>query len=489
MSHTNPLFRTCLALLLAFALGAGKATSTQPTTAPIDAAAVDAVIRPLVELEYCQCVVVGVVDADGPRVYAYGRVSSDDPRAPDGNTLFEIGSVTKVFTSLLLADMSRKGMVSLDDPITKHLPASVKPSKELIERNATLADLASHRSGLPRMPGNFAPTNLDDPYADYTAEKMYDALSRVRPTPASKDAPAEYSNLGAGLLGHILGLRHGKGYDSAITEHVLRPLGMNDSAIELSEEQKRRFAPGHDPDGNRVSAWNLAEPIAGAGAIRSSASDLLKFVAAQIDAPQGSGLADAIRDTHVSRGTMGGPISVGLGWMIAGKYGYLWHNGQTGGYHSFIAVHRERKVGLVILSNTATGAIDPAGAVLIRRMIGEPMEMPVTLRKAIQLDPKLLDRYVGEFTMVAANLSITRGPGGVLLAQLTGQPAFRIYPESETTFFWKVVDAHVVFDIDPEGKVPRLTLHQSGRKIPMARLASTRPATAPATVPSKEDRP
>src|SRR5215831_2576206 len=168
--------------------------------------------------------VVGILDQNGPEIIACGKLSKESTSSADGNTVFEIGSISKVFTSLLLADMVQHGEVKLEDPISKYLPASVKvPTRN--GREITLVDLATHRSGLPRMPDNLDPVDGKDPYADYTEQRLYTFLSGCK---LKRDIGAkyEYSNLGAGLLGHVLALRGGKEYNTLIEERICKPLGL-----------------------------------------------------------------------------------------------------------------------------------------------------------------------------------------------------------------------------------------------------------------------
>jgi len=221
-------------------------------------------------------IVVGVINDQGSRVIGYGRLNQESDRKPDGDTVFEIGSVTKVFTAILLADMVERGELRLDDPISKFLPQSVKvPTRN--GKEITLLDLATHTSGLPRMPNNFAPKDLNNPYADYTVEQMYAFLSNHTLT-RDIGAKYEYSNYGAGLLGHILALKAGMDYETLVKTRICDPLKMNSTRIQLAPELRARLATGHDGDLKAVANWDLPT-LAGAGALRSTVNDLLKFLA------------------------------------------------------------------------------------------------------------------------------------------------------------------------------------------------------------------
>ncbi len=182
-------------------------------------------------------IVVGVIDPNGRRVVAYGNLAKGDPRTLDGDTVFEIGSVTKVFTSLVLADMVNGREVALGDPAAKYLPENVR----MPERNGksiTLLDLSTHRSGLPPLPSNLKPE------AGYSMEDLYRFLSGYT-LPRDPGSEYEYSNLGAGLLGHLLACRAGTDYESLIGTRITRPLSMPDTGITLSSSMKQRMATGH----------------------------------------------------------------------------------------------------------------------------------------------------------------------------------------------------------------------------------------------------
>ena len=224
-------------------------------------------------------IVVGTIDEKGRAVIGYGKLAKDRDEQPDGDTVFEIGSITKVFTSLILADMVERGEVKLDDPVSKFLPASVTvPSRN--GRQITLLDLSMQISGLPRLPTNMKPADPANPYVDYDAAKLYEFLSGYK---LQRDIGEkyEYSNLGVGLLGHALSLKAGMSYEQLVKKRILEPLGMTSSSVTLSNRRRngwhrsrRRLSP--------VKNWDL-DALAGAGALRSTANDMLKFLAANLE--------------------------------------------------------------------------------------------------------------------------------------------------------------------------------------------------------------
>jgi CubicO group peptidase (beta-lactamase class C family) len=290
-------------------------------------------------------IVVGIIDEKGQRVIAYGKPARESAQSVDGDTVFEIGSITKVFTGLILADMIERGEVALDDPVSRYLPASVKvPRNDAGE--ITLRQLATHTSGLPRMPNNFSPADANNPYADYTAERMYAFLASYD---ASKNMPfREYSNLGFGLLGVALARRAGTDYETLLRTRVLEPLGMKDTAIHLTGRMLDHRASGYREDLQSGSAWDF-DAFAGAGAIRSTINDMLKFAAAELGLTH-TPLDAAIRASQRPAGGLG---KQGIAWVIQDD-GRLTHDGMTGAFASEIALNLKSKKGVVTLSNTAS---------------------------------------------------------------------------------------------------------------------------------------
>jgi D-alanyl-D-alanine-carboxypeptidase/D-alanyl-D-alanine-endopeptidase len=405
-------------------------------------------------------IIVGVIGPDGRRVIANGHLEKGDPRAVNGDTVFEIGSDTKVFTSLLLADMVRRGEVALDDPVAKYLPSTVT----IPQRNGrviTLVDLATHTSGLPRMPSNLRPKDPANPYADYSVDQLYQFLSTYQLT-RDIGSQYEYSNLGGGLLGHVLARRAGMDYEALVHARITDPLGMANTRITLTPDMKTRLAAGHNGAMETVPNWDLPT-LAGAGALRSTANDLLTFLAANLGYGQ-SPLAPAMAAMLRVRRPTGQPgLDVALAWHIFTANGkeIVWHNGGTGGYRSFMGFDPKTRVGVVVLSNAETTAgVDDIGRHLLDSSV--PLVTPPKLHTEVPVDPKLFDGYVGRYQLApSVTLAITR-ESNHLFVQLTGQPAFEIFPEGDREYFLKVVDAQITFVTDSHGRATELILHQNG---------------------------
>lgn len=418
--------------------------------------------------------VVGVIDARGRRVIAHG-VTGAGGKPVDGETLFEIGSVTKALTSLLLADMVRRGEVKLDDPVVKHLPpGAVAPTRN--GKAITLIDLATHTSGLPRLPTNMAPKDPLNPYADYT-EAQLDAFLRDYAPPRDIGGTYEYSNLGVGLLGRALAYRAGGDYETVLRQRVLAPLGMTDTAIALPPDQASRFSTGHNAALQPTPHWDLPS-LAGAGALRSTADDLLKLVAAelgQVETP----LAAAMADQLVPRRPATGDVLVALGWHIwpTAEGEIISHSGGTMGFQSFVGFNRRTQVGVVVLSNSASVmGVDDIG---LHLLTGRPLKTPPQTRVAVPITPAAFDKLAGRYAIAPSVVMTISRDGDRLLAQLTGQPAVEIYPENPTSFFMRIVDAQLSFTVDAEGNGTAVTLRQNGQNTVATRLADGAAPAAP----------
>jgi D-alanyl-D-alanine-carboxypeptidase/D-alanyl-D-alanine-endopeptidase len=417
-------------------------------------------------------IVAGLITPDGRRLVSYGTFEKGGARRVDGDTLFEIGSVTKVFTSLLLADMVRRGEVTLDDPVAKYLPAGTKVP-ERGGKQITLADLATHTSGLPRLPTNMESRDPNNPYADYDAARLYAFLAGYQ-LPRDIGSKFEYSNLGAGLLGHALSRRAGMDYETLVRARITGPLHMDNTVVTLTPALKARLATGYDPSLEPASNWDLGV-LQGAGALRSSANDLLKLLAAELGyAP--TPLKPDMDAMLATRRSMGAPrAEQALGWEVLSlpQGEIVNHGGGTGGYRTYVAFDLKRRVGVVVLSNSeSVMGVDDIGSYL---MTGRPMaELPPPVpnpHTAIKVDPAVLAGYVGRYQLAPQVTVAVTLEDGHLYAQLTSQARYEVFPESRTKVFWKVVDAQMDFQVGADGKAVSVTLHQNGRDLPAPRIA------------------
>ena len=413
--------------------------------------------------------------ASGRRVVAYGNLAKGDPRTPDGNTIFEIGSITKVFTSLVLADLVFRREVALDDPAAKYLPDYVR-MPERNGRSITLLDLSTHTSGLPRLPGNLKPKDPRNPYAGYSVDDLYQFLSGYElprdPGSNLEGSEVEYSNLGAGLLGHLLAYRAGTDYESLIRSRITEPLGMPDTGITLSSSMKQRMATGHNPLLEPIANWDFPA-LAGAGALRSSANDMLTLLEACLGYKE-SPLAPAMKAMFEVRRPVG-KGHAGLGWFIFPTDGreIANHDGGTGGFCAWAGYDPRERAGVVVLSNafTRSGVVD-IGLHLLDPKLPVADPEPPAQHTEVPIDPKLLDNYTGRYQLAPDRfLEITRD-GGRLFVQVSGQvngqpiasPKFELGAEGEKSFFNKGTGSQMTFEAGPDGRATSLILHRAGHE-------------------------
>jgi CubicO group peptidase (beta-lactamase class C family) len=340
-------------------------------------------------------------------------------------------------------------------------------------RKIILEDLSTHSSGLPRMPANFDPKDRANPYADYTVPRLYDFLSGYK---LERDIGSEYeySNLGSGLLGHALSLRAGTSYEDLVRSRICDPLGMADTRMTLTPEMKARLAAGHNNALTPVPNWDMPT-LAGAGAFRSTANDMLTFLAANlgfVKTPLAPAMADAV---SIQRPGENPDTKMAYGWEVQTKNGssIIWKGGATGGYRTYMGLDPQARVGVVVLSNMLRATMDEIGPHLLNAR--NPLsKMGPVAHPEITLDTKIFDRYVGTYEFgTNERITVSRDVGH-FYAQLTGQRKLEVFAETDRKFFYKVVDAELIFDVDPQGAATQITLHQNGRDHIAKRLSQAR---------------
>lgn len=423
-----------------------------------------------------QLVAVGIADPTGDRFVAGGNGA--DAKV-DRTTLYEIGSISKVFTALLLADMANKGEVALDDPADKYMPAGhVLPT--FSGRKITLRDLSTHRSSLPRMADDLGPPDgVEDPFAGYGEDRLLAFLDRVKLT-REVGSEWEYSNLGVGLLGYLLARAAHTDFDSLLRQRITGPLGMKDTVIVLDPAHAARMAPPFDRYMRPAKRWDMTL-FAPAGGIRSSAADMIVFAHAVLD--PASPIAAAVRTAlSVRVPAQAATIEQALGWQVLknGEREFLLHGGQTGGYQTMLAFDIAKQRAVVVLTNSQTEPAPEGFGIhlLTGNSLGPvaAVPSPPAVRNEIALPSEALDKFVGQYRMdfggTAGIVTIAR-PGTTLTAQradVPGAQAIAIYPETPTQFFWKVVDAQIRFVLDDKGAVTGAELSQGGATFKGTRL-------------------
>jgi CubicO group peptidase (beta-lactamase class C family) len=447
MSTRNSLCKYILATILALLLtGCSIGSIFQPPTPTPkpsrlpDPDEAKALLVQLVDVEKrAPGIVVGMI-ADDPQerwVVGYGRLSATDDRVPDADTVFEIGSITKVFTGILLAQAVLNGEVKLDDPISMYLPEGVT-APEHEGKSITLLDLATHTSGLPR-----------DVFLLQTFEQMYTVLSGYR-LAHEPGGSYGYSNFGMGLLGNLLVQRAGQAdYEALLLERICRPLGMDSTRVQLTAEMGSRLAVPHT--GSLAPTHLLDYPIYdGAGMIRSTADDLLTFLAANMGLTE-TELQPALQLANTPQRPTVGKDTIGLGWQVSANTGFHYHGGRTNGSYSYLAWDPERKFGVVVLANVQVD-VD----YVVRLLIGR---MPFTL---VQVDPQVLASYAGRYQDPDGNIVAFRIDGTRIFIQLPDEPEYEIFASSESHFFLPVSELEassaleIAFYRNDRGEVDRV---------------------------------
>jgi serine-type D-Ala-D-Ala carboxypeptidase/endopeptidase len=421
-------------------------------------------------------VVVGYVDGTDTVIRGFGVASKETGKPPAADTVFEIGSITKTFTAAVLAEEVLGGKVKLTDPVQKYLPGGVALA-QVGERPIELGDIATQRSGLPRMPASFAPANPADPYADFGDKKLWEAVSTVKPARAP-GAAYEYSNFGFGLLGEILSRETGMPYRDLVKTRIFVPLSMTSTDTVLTDALERRSAQGYGPGGMPAHHWAF-DAFAGAGAINSTVADMLAYLRANMTASaaaSSSTLSRALAMAHELRADMSpeAKTQIGLAWMTTPASGARWHNGGTGGFMSFIGFTDDGKRGVVILSNQGFRPVDQIGFHLLNASAALP-----EAHTEITLAPEKLDELVGRYEISPQAAFTVTHPSNGLFVQLTGQNALPVYAYAPDEFFAKIVDAQFSFERGADGKIVALTLHQNGQNVRADRIGADGKPVAP----------
>ncbi len=402
-------------------------------------------------------IVVGVIDSNGRRVISYGRTGADDNRPLDGDTIFQLGSVTKGITSLLLAEMISRGEVELHDAASAYLPADVVVVEE--HDSIRLYHLSTHVSGLPSMPSNFDINGKPDPYEAYTVEQLHDFLRTYEPKyyPGRNRA---YSNLGVSLLGRLLANRMDTTYEALVKERVLEPLGMNDTSITLSGDQLQRLAPGHSRYLKPIGTWEM-KTLQASGSLRSSANDMLKLIAAYLGHEE-TPLKAAVQ-IQLLEECEGGQTRP-LAWGLRDDGTYL-HSGGKAGYRSGVAFNPATGIGAVVLANARTD--DRPIDLAYYLVTGEPMDpaAPAPQEKpTVELPQAVLDSYVGRYRFEdGGELEVVRN-GSRLIMRYPNFSIFEFEAFGERDFFYNAGNDDVTFVVDATGHVTSLTRFGDGKE-------------------------
>jgi D-alanyl-D-alanine-carboxypeptidase/D-alanyl-D-alanine-endopeptidase len=443
--------------VLALLTISASAWSAAPPTTPDDAALRALLVERVDTFKWATGAVIGVTDLSGHRIVAYGTRSGTDKAAADANTVFEIASLTKIFTALLLADAANRQEVASNDPVVRCLPKTAK-LPERSGRQITFADLATHTSGLPLRPTNLASQEALDKYAGYTMEQMYAALGtfELDRDPGTK---FEYSNWGFGLLGRALALCAKAPYDDLLRDRVLAPLRMRDTAFDLNASMRTRLAHGHD--GNLKPVPNEGRgALDPAGSLYSTTNDILRFLDAMLG--RGSHPVASLREVMLAthRPTDAPNVEIALGWRIQrSQHGpVMWSAGRADGYRAYMGFNLKTGVGVVAFANAQTNAgMDDIGLHVL-----DASNATMKVHERIPLSDAVLDRYVGQYKFDDGVIAKITRDRNSLITEFSGQGPVTVYPSAEREFWMDELQARFVFDPAVNDRAPAFTLYQDG---------------------------
>jgi CubicO group peptidase (beta-lactamase class C family) len=327
-------------------------------------------------------IVVAAVSNDDEALLGFGRRNVGSSLPPDADTVFEIGSITKTFTGTLLAQHIERGELKLDDRVGKFLPKGWPLSEAA--REVTLEHLTTHTSGLPRLPDNLLGLTRvagmafgGDPYRSYSEAEFREALASMELN-FEPGSAREYSNFGVGLLGFALATHNGTDYETLLKREICQPLGMDRTVITNTPWHDEHLAPGYRGTlqagpaavAMESSPWQLPNHLAGAGGIRSTGNDMLKYLKANMGRLP-SPLDAAIRRSHQELYQEYPGRAMGMNWIRSTGFStaqtILWHNGGTGGYKSYLGFTEDGQYGVVVLSNSST-SVDELGQGIVEAL-------------------------------------------------------------------------------------------------------------------------
>ncbi len=388
--------------------------------------------------------VLGTQAGEQTQVTGFGQVSRKNSSLPGPDTLFEIGSITKVFTSLLAQQQVSAQRASWDEAISLRIKT---PFADPRVAAITWRELATHTSGLPRLPDNMPAADPLDPYAGYHRGLLEAFVTSYQPE--ALDKRYAYSNLGAGLLGELAAEAAGLSYAQALQRDVFQPLGMSDTQLTPDRQQLERMAQGFS-QGADMPRWTGFDALAGAGGVVSSVSDLLRFARLTLNPEQAGAMAETLEAVLQPQGDG----ATGLGWhrkISADGTPLVWHNGGTGGYASAMVLNPASGQAVVLLS--ASTDYDGITALAFEQMAGE---------SSASAGKPDLSLYQGAFEAAPGMVLTFYVQDQQLFGQATGQGAFPLTPAQQHQFTFAPANITVTFDDFIEGSAQLMVLKQAG---------------------------
>jgi CubicO group peptidase (beta-lactamase class C family) len=411
-------------------------------------------------------IVVGVSSPAGRQVVSYGTLALNDSRKADGATVFEIASLTKVLTALVLADMAQQGQVKPDSPVSTCLPDGTKIPQHG-GRQITFVDLATHSSGLPLRPTNLASQTAPNKYAGYTIEQLYQGLASFQ-LARDPGSAFEYSNWGFGLLGNALGHCAGKSYESLLAQRVTGPLGMHDTSFGPTGETRSRLAAAYDAKLQSVSNEGLGA-LNGSGGLYSTVNDMLRFIDLFLGRGPQSLTAAGATMLEPRRPGDGSDTRMGLGWRVTTTKGVrtLWSSGRADGYRAFMGFDPVARVAVVALTNAATNVgVDDIGWHIL-----DPSVPVSRVHPRVPVPADVLERYVGRYLFEDGVYMTVVREEDHLVVQMTGQGPSPIFAAGPREFLPEDIEAQFVFGDSGTGPSQSLVLNQQAQSYKAVRVA------------------
>lgn len=393
---------------------------------------------------------------------SYGAAAQDGK--PLAQPLFEIGSISKVFTGLLLAQAVERGDLSLDDTLGQLLKGEVTLSPEVAA--VTLRQLVTHSSCLPRMPANFKDSSLTNPYVDYSRADMWAALSALR-LPQAAPCTAVYSNLGMAVVGELLSRRYGKPWEVLVHDNITGPLGMHDTLQHLGDKASR-LAPGFRGSAS-TPPWDFIA-FAGAGSLRSSAADMLIFSRAIIAGKDGPLGAAAVRMLQPLGTINGGDIGYAIMMRGAAGHRVYMHDGGTGGFRSEWLVMPDLQQALIVLASNGEAPVEAVGGDILAQRFK-------VAEGQLAANATPLQDYPGVYRVNDKLQFVFVAEGQVLQGRISGQTFNPLTAAAPDIFTFPQVGAEFVFTRE-QGKVTGATLRQRGMELTARRTDTPAPAWA-----------
>lgn len=427
-------------------------------------------LSPIIDAYEMPGAMVGLYHDGELTFHAIGTLNFDQDQAPDESTIYEIGSIGKVFTGVFFADAIRRGEVTKNTKLQELVPEGVEVIMGSDGTEIELWHLTTHTSGWGTFPYNLTPTDPDRPFHAYTEELLYAAHAGM---PLNRDPGTEfeYSNFAVGTLGTVLARNAGGDYETLVQERILAPLGISDFAIMLDEEQQSRLAPPTS-GGLTVKTWGDDNPIAPAGLWSTTAPQLMGFAMANLKDADAQD-ADVYDSLTAAREVMfdSGFGKVGFGWMRAMDGSSYWHNGQTGGYSSYMGVNREYDAAVVVLANGATFYTTAAGEKLFQELLGMSPD-PVQIDPPEQLEAAYTDRLLGTYNSEWGFAITITSANGFIYARVTNQSAYRVNKVGDDRFrYGAAIDAELGFELpEGDGVATSVTLFQNGQEMKCVRV-------------------